>query len=56
MNKKKFRDWVNEDYGFEEEPQNKFAKKDSKRYDKKKARIQKARKNKNKIKNSYFDG
>jgi hypothetical protein len=56
MTKKKFRDWVNEDYIYEEEPRDKFAKKDSKRYDKKKARIQNARKNKNKMKNSYFDG
>ena len=54
MANKKFRDWVNEDY--EEEPRTKFTRKDSKRYDKKKARIQKARKNKNKMKNSYFEG
>lgn len=54
MSSKKFREWVNEEY--EEEPRDKFTRKDYKRYDKKKVHIQKARKNKNKMKNSYFDG
>lgn len=53
--KKNFRDWNNEEYVYEnEEP--KFKRKDNKRYDKKKANIQNARKRKNKLKNSYFDG
>jgi hypothetical protein len=46
--KKNFRDLVDE---VEYHP----TKKDSKRYDKKKARIQSARKNKRKLKNSLLD-
>lgn len=55
---KNFRDWTNEDYheegGWPEDT--KFKKRDGKRYDKKKARVQSARRRKNKMKNSYFDG
>jgi len=47
---KSFRDWFDEDI----EREKKFKKSDGKRYDKKKAAIQKARKQKNKQKNSYF--
>lgn len=55
---KGFRDWYNEyqDQSFREEesPEAKFKKKDGKRYDKKKAAIQKARRQKNKQRNSFF--
>ena len=55
--KKNFRDWNNEDYVYEAETdESKFKRKDNKRYDRKKANIQNARKRKNKLKNSYFDG
>lgn len=53
--RKNFRDWVenyDEDEWGEKEPR--FVKKDTKRYDKKKAKIQNARKQKAKQKNSYF--
>lgn len=56
MSKKKFRDWMESDYSYETESNTEFSRKDSKRYDKKKAKIQNARKNKAKMKNSYFDG
>lgn len=55
MSKKKFRDWMEGDYEYDTETNSGFSKKDSKRYDKKKAKIQNARKNKAKLKNSYFD-
>ena len=51
--KKNFRDWMSED--FEEERDVKFKKKDTKRYDKKKASIQKARRRKAREKFSHFD-
>jgi hypothetical protein len=52
MSKNKgFRDWLEEE---DFEQQKKFKKQDGKRYDKKKAAIQRARKQKNKQKNSYF--
>lgn len=55
--KKNFRDWNSEDYVYEAETdESKFKRKDNKRYDKKKANIQNAKKLKNKLKNSYFDG
>jgi len=55
---KNFKDWVNEDYRETEyyDEESRFKKKDSKRYDRKKTSIQKARKRKNKMKNSYIDG
>ena len=47
MNKgKKFREWIDEDENFS-------SKKDSKRYDKKKSEIQKARKDKRNSRNTY---
>lgn len=53
--RKNFRDWANEDvYEQDEEPR--FKKKDSKRYDNKKRNVRNARKRKDKMKNSYFDG
>ena len=51
--KKSFRDWYEDDIEYQRE-EVKFKKTDSKRYDKKKAAIQRARKQKNKQKNSYF--
>jgi hypothetical protein len=48
--KKSFKDWFQE----ETDREFKFKKQDGKRYDRKKAAIQKARKQKNKQKNSYF--
>lgn len=54
MAKKKFRDWISEEY--EEDNVKRYNRKDGKRYDKKKARIQNARKNKKNMKNSFFDG
>ena len=48
---KKFREWIEEDYS-----QDKIGrKKDSKRYDKRKAEIQKARRQKRSHKDSLFD-
>lgn len=47
---KNFKDWYDE----EADREKKFKKSDGKRYDRKKAAIQKARKQKNKQKNSYF--
>lgn len=49
---KNFREWMHE----EQDSEVKFKKRDGKRYDKKKAAVQKARKNKRKMKNSFFDG
>jgi|TARA_R110000796_G_scaffold114385_1_gene226123 hypothetical protein len=49
---KKFRDWYEEEESAENDP--KFSKTDSKRYDKKKAKIQDARKVKAREKDSYF--
>tara|TARA_B110000967_G_C18876437_1_gene558570 strand:+ start:1977 stop:2126 length:150 start_codon:yes stop_codon:yes gene_type:complete len=43
---KKFREWIDEDENFS-------SKKDSKRYDKKKSEIQKARKDKRNSRNTY---
>ena len=51
--RKNFRDWYEEDE-WGEEKDSQFGKKDTKRYDKKRAKIQKARKQKAKQKNSYF--
>ena len=54
---KNFKSWIDEDYSSQDfDEESKFKKKDSKRYDKKKASIQNARKRKNKMKNSYMDG
>ena len=50
--RKNFLDWYEEDEWGDREPR--FVKKDTKRYDKKRAKIQKARKQKAKQKNSYF--
>lgn len=47
---KSFRDWYDEEIDRE----SKWKRTDGKRYDKKKLAIQKARKQKNKQKNSYF--
>lgn len=44
--------WNNQDV---QEVGEKFSRRDSKRYDRKKASIQKARRNKAKQRNSYFD-
>lgn len=54
--KKNFSDWVSEDYDTYVSDESKFKKKDSKRYDHKKAKIQNARRRKAKMKTSYFDG
>ena len=51
--RKGFRDWMEEDEWGEQSQ--KFAKKDPKRYDKKKSHIQKARRQKRKAKDSFFD-
>ena len=48
--RKNFKDWYDE----ESDRDQKFKKQDGKRYDRKKAAIQRARKQKNKQKNSYF--
>jgi len=48
---KNFRDWMNE----EQDTEVKFKKRDGKRYDKKKAKIQSARRNKNKNKFSHLE-
>lgn len=45
-------DWNNQDV---QEVGEKFSRRDSKRYDRKKASIQRARRNKAKQRNSYFD-
>lgn len=50
--KKNFREWMDEDF---EERDVKMKRKDSKRYDRKKASIQKARRNKNKNKFSHLE-
>ena len=50
--RKNFRDWCEEDEWGDKEPR--FKKQDSKRYDKKRAKIQNARKQKAKQKNSFF--
>lgn len=53
-NRKKFKDWYEEDeWGNSEKDSHSF-KKDTKRYDKKKAKIQNARKQKARQKNSYI--
>ena len=55
MTNKRFRDWIEQDQD-EWVSEEKFDKrKDEKRYDKKKAKIQNARRNKNKNKFSHFD-
>jgi hypothetical protein len=53
VKKKNFRDWMDED--FEEDREVKFKKKDTKRYDKKKASIQKARRRKARDKFSHLE-
>lgn len=49
---KKFRQWIEEESLKDEDMR--FRKKDSKRYDKRKASIQKARRQKNKQKENFF--
>lgn len=50
---KNFKDWIEQDDWVENESS--FNKKDGKRYDRKKAKIQSARRKKNKDKFSHFD-
>jgi hypothetical protein len=50
---KKFREWIEEESLKDEDMR--FRKKDSKRYDKRRANIQKARRQKNKQKESFFN-
>lgn len=50
---KNFRDWMEQDEWGSDEPR--YTKKDGKRYDKKKAKIQSARRNKNKNKFSHLE-
>ena len=53
-NNKKFREWIEEE-SLKDEEDMRFRKKDSKRYDKRRASIQKARRQKNKQKASFFE-
>lgn len=53
--KKGFRDWMDEEYYEPEDRDAAFKKKDSKRYDRKKINIQKARRMKVKNRMSHFD-
>ena len=50
---KKFREWIEEESLKDEDMR--FRKKDSKRYEKRRANIQKARRQKNKQKESFFN-
>ena len=50
---KKFKEWMEDDEWGDKEPR--FTKKDTKRYDKKKSRIQSARRTKNKNKFSHLE-
>ena len=50
---KKFREWIEEE-SLKDEEDMRFRKKDSKRYDKRRASIQKARRQKNKQKDTFF--
>lgn len=50
---KNFKDWMEQDDWSESETS--FSKKDGKRYDRKKAKVQSARRNKNKNKFSHLD-
>lgn len=52
--RKNFRTWYEEDEWGEDKERHSTHKKDSKRYDRKKAKIQNARKQKARQKNSYF--
>lgn len=55
MAKKRFREWVEEEHYFYESEEEYDQRKDEKRYDKKKARIQSARRNKVKDKFSHLE-
>ena len=50
---KKFREWIEEE-SLKDEEDMRFRKKDSKRYDKRRASIQKERRKKNKQKDTFF--
>jgi len=57
---KKFKDWIesenlDNDRDYDNKSRNEFTRKDGKRYDKKKAKIQNDRRNKNKNRFSHFE-
>lgn len=54
-NRKSFKDWYEEDEWGNSPKEKTFSKRDGKRYDNKKKAIQKARKQKAKSKNSFFN-
>lgn len=54
-NRKSFKDWYEEDDWTDSSKDKPFKKRDGKRYDTKKKAIQKARKQKAKSKNSFFN-
>ena len=54
-NHKSFKDWYEEDEWGNSSKEKIFKKRDGKRYDNKKKAIQKARKQKNKTKNNFFN-
>ena len=54
-NRKSFKDWYEEDEWGAAPKEKSFKKRDGKRYDNKKKAIQKARKQKDRAKNSFFN-